>query len=304
MGGNVFENGSTQIKKEYINDTLDKFIEELKRIFPNAKQWLEQTELLGSAGKKDISGDIDIALDEQSLSKIEYWGISQKHVDNLFENFKKRARTSTDHQIMNRAFITAIADKINENSKIICTNTKQSGSGVLYCQFPQYYKDNKLDIKVQIDINFGNLDWLRFAYYSDSYQGNIKGLHRTQLILHLFANKGYVFSHNYGVKNKDTQEIVANTSQEAIDLLNTLYKLKLDDITLSNYNNLQNNLRSNLKNNELNAIYDIYLKTLDSTRCDIPEDLQQYWIDNKDRLGLTGKFLPEQSKLKKLCQDQ
>ena len=40
-----------------------------------------------------------------------------------------------------------------------------------------------------------------------------------------------------------------------------------------------------------------YLKILDSTRTDIPENLQQYWIDNQERLGLKGKFLPDVSNL-------
>ena len=44
-------------------------------------------------------------------------------------------------------------------------------------------------------------------------------------------------------------------------------------------------------------IIDRYLKILDSTRADIPENLQQYWIDNQDRLGLKGKFLPDNSNL-------
>jgi hypothetical protein len=42
---------------------------------------------------------------------------------------------------------------------------------------------------------------------------------------------------------------------------------------------------------------DRYLKILDSTRADIPDNLQQYWIDNKDKLGLKGKFLPDTSNL-------
>ena len=169
---------------------------------------------------------------------------------------------------------------------------------MLFCQFPQYDESGKeLDLTVQIDINFGKLDWLKFAYYSDSYAGNVKGLHRTQLMLHMFANKGYVFSHNYGVKDKETQEIVANSPEEAVKLLNKLYGLHLTDKILENYHKLQEYLREHLKEDELDKIYDIYLKTLDSTRCDIPEDLQEYWIKNKARLGLKGQFLPDNSRL-------
>jgi hypothetical protein len=45
---------------------------------------------------------------------------------------------------------------------------------------------------------------------------------------------------------------------------------------------------------------DTYFKILDSTRADIPDNLQEEWIGRKDRLVLSGKFLPENSKLKVL----
>ena len=299
MGGFVFNGGSNPIKRERINGTLNKFIKELVRIFPNAEQYLKDPQTLGSVGKKDISGDIDIAIDESCFNNIEDWELDKDYINSLFEKFKKRARTATDNQLMKRAIIVAISEKINSNSEIIKTDTKQSGSGVLFCQFPQYENNNQLDLTVQIDINFGKLEWLKFAYYSDSYIGNIKGLHRTQLMLHLFANKGYIFGHNYGVKEKETQKFVATKPEEAINLLNKLYNVQLTLNILQNYHKLQEYLQNNLDKNELNKVYDIYLKTLDSTRCDIPDDLQQYWIENKERLELKGKFLPENSKLQK-----
>ena len=106
-----------------------------------------------------------------------------------------------------------------------------------------------------------------------------------------------MFSHNYGVKNRETQEIVAENPQQAIELLNKLYNINITEDILLNYNTLQEYLHNNLSTEELNGIYDIYLKTLDSTRCDIPEDLQNYWIENQNRIGLKGKFLPNNSKL-------
>lgn len=299
MGGFVFTGGSNPIKRERINGTLNKFIVELTRIFPNANKYFENPQTLGSVGKKDISGDIDIAIDESCFDNIEDWGLDTKHIDELFEKFKKRARTATDEQLMKRAIIVAISEKINSSSEIIKTDQKQSGSGVLFCQFPQYENDNQLDLTVQIDINFGKLEWLKFAYYSDSYAGNVKGLHRTQLMLHLFANKGYIFGHNYGVKERETQKFVATKPEEAIELLNKLYNIQLTFEILQNYHKLQEYLQNNVDKDELNKVYDIYLKTLDSTRCDIPDDLQSYWIENRERLELKGKFLPETSRLQK-----
>lgn len=299
MGGFVFTGGSNPIKRERINGTLNKFIVELTRIFPDANKYFENPQTLGSVGKKDISGDIDIAIDESCFDNIEDWGLDTKHIDELFEKFKKRARTATDEQLMKRAIIVAISEKINSSSEIIKTDQKQSGSGVLFCQFPQYENDNQLDLTVQIDINFGKLEWLKFAYYSDSYTGNVKGLHRTQLMLHLFANKGYIFGHNYGVKERETQRFVATKPEEAIELLNKLYNIQLTFEILQNYHKLQEYLQNNVDKDELNKVYDIYLKTLDSTRCDIPDDLQSYWIENRERLELKGKFLPETSRLQK-----
>lgn len=296
-GGHVFGEGSDPIRKEDIPGTLRKFIDEFTRIFPKSKNYLEPTHTLGSVGKKDLSGDIDLAVDEKSLSTVEDWGLDTDHVDELYAQFKKRARTSTPQQIMKRAAIVAISERINKESKLILTDTKSAGNGVLFCEFPQFTDGKENGKTVQIDINFGDVDWLEFAYFSDAYAGNVKGLHRTQLMLHLFSYKGYTFGHNYGVKNRETQEQVASHPEEAIELLNKLYGFHIDEKTLQNYHKLQEFLKDNLTEFELNGVYDIYLKTLDSTRCDIPEDLQQYWIENKERLGLTGKFLPNDSRL-------
>lgn len=299
MGGFVFkESNIKSIKKENIKPTIDKFIESFVRLFPNSVNWFNPLTTLGSVGKKDISGDIDLGICEDYLDDVRYYDLDNNEINDLFIKFKKRARTATDSQLMKRAIIVSIANHINNESNIIRADDKGSCSGALYCEFPQYdINGNKLGYNVQIDLNFGNIDWLKFAYYSDSYTDNVKGLHRTQLMLHMFSYKGYVFSHNYGVKNKETQVIEANTPDDAINLLNKLYNFELNEQTLQNYHKLQEFLKKYLLEKDLYGIYDIYLKTLDSTRCDIPEDLQQYWKENQERLSLTGKFLPENSKI-------
>ena len=297
-GGNVWYNSSS-IKKEYIKPTLDAFKKEFTRLFPVASKHFGGVRTLGSVGKKDVSGDIDLAIDKSAFTDTDDWGLDKARITELYAQYKKRARSASDEQLMKRAVIVSIAELVNEKSDLIKTDVKQSGSGTLFCQFPQFDDKGQLDISVQIDINVGDIDWLTFAYYSDSYQGNVKGLHRTQLMLSLFSNKGYTFSHNYGVKSKATQEIVAQDPEKAVDILNNEYKWanKLDQNTLSNYFKLQEFLKANLGEEELNQIYNTYLKILDSTRCDVPEDLQEYWVRNQDILGLTGKFLPNTSTL-------
>jgi len=301
-GGHVFGEGSDPIAKEDIQPTLDAWLKEIKRLFPKVAKWWDNPVTLGSVGKKDYSGDIDIAIDEEGLKFPEDWGLDPVKMSEEYGKMLRRARTATPQDVMRRAFISAIGDYINANSKLITTDSKSAGNGVLFSLFDQIGADGKPNGKtVQIDTNFGNIDWLKFAYYSDSYAGNVKGLHRTQLMLHLFTAKGFMFKHNKGVQEKETLQWVATNPQEAIDKLNELYHFNLDEKTLQNYHKLQEYLRANLDKTTLNHIYDIYLKTLDSTRCDIPEDLQPYWVENKDRLGLTGKFLPKDSQLAPMC---
>jgi len=299
MGGNIF-NSTNSIKREHIKPTMLEFLKQFKQIFPKAEPFFREMKTLGSVGKKDYSGDIDLALSGKSFDNIEDWGLDKEYVTKLFDGFKKRARTSTDDQLMKRAVIVAIAQKIESSNSEILVDIKGSGSGALFLAFPQYDENNEtLGDNVQIDINVGDVDWLEFAYYSSSYSGNVKGLHRTQLMLAMFSNKGYTFSHNYGVKDKATQEIVAKNPQQAIDLLNKEYGINLDRASISDYFQLIEALEKGLSPDDLSEILDIYIKILDRTRADIPEDLQSYWINNQSRLQLKGKFLPDNSNLTK-----
>lgn len=297
MGGNVFDS-TAPIKKEHIKPTLLEFFKQFKQIFPKAEPFFREMKTLGSVGKKDYSGDIDLALAGSSFDNVEDWGLDREHIMKLFQGFKKRARTSSDDQLMKRAVIVAVAEKILEADTEIIADIKGSSAGALFLLFPQYDENKKaVGQNVQIDINVGDVDWLEFAYHSATYSGNVKGLHRTQLLVSLFSHKGYIFSHNYGVKNRETQEIVANTPQQAIDLLNKEYGLDLGRDTIGDYFKLIEALEAGLSPQDLHAVYDTYLKILDSTRADIPEDLQSYWIENQERLGLKGKFLPDNSNL-------
>lgn len=299
-GGNVFkEYRSEPILRENIKPTLKEFFRELTRIFPKASNYFKDVKTLGSTGKKDVSGDIDLALPGESLKNIEDWNIDEADIKELFIQFKRRARTSTDAMILKKACIELIARQIEHSSSLISVDTKQSGSGTLFTQFPQYNSSaTQIGKYVQIDINIGNLEWLTFSYYSDGYSDGIcKGLHRTQLLIALFAEQGLVFNHNYGVKEKSTGKIVATTPKEALNLLNRLYGFNLPFEILPNFYKLQEFLEKNLTRSKLDQVYDRYLKILDSTRCDIPPTLRNYWLDNQERLGLTGKFLPATSVL-------
>ena len=299
MGGNVF--GTTaSIKREDIKPTLLEFFREFKKIFPKAHAHFTGIKTIGSVGKKEVSGDIDLVLAGSSFDDINDWGLDEKHVQDLFTAFKSRARTASDEQLMRRAVVVAVAEIIQNSNTDIVPDIKQAGSGQLFLMAPQFDETGKRNgSSVQIDINIGDVDWLEFSHYSAVYKGNVKGLHRTQLLVAMFSHGGYTFSHAVGVKTKDTGEVVATSPQQAIEVLNKRYGLQLTKDSVANYFDVMEALKSNLSEEDVNGIFDTYLRILDKTRADIPEDLQQYWIDNQQRLNLTGKFLPEDSNLVK-----
>lgn len=301
-GGNVFGDTSP-IKKENIDPTLNVFASELSNIFPKKTASFRKFETLGSVGKKPVSGDIDLAYDIENFMPngkpdLLGWGIDPYEFKIAVEKIQKRARTSTLEQSQLRAMIEFIGNKINETSDNIQVNIKQSVAGSMFCKAIQYdVAGDQTNKSVQVDINIGDAKWLRFSYYSATYKGNVKGLHRTQLLVALFNHKGKMFKHAQGVLDRDTREIEAKTPEETLQLLNRLYGINLDQSTLDDYFKLMEVLRKNLAEDDLHSIYNIYLKILDSTRADIPEDLQQYWIENQEKLGLKGTYLPEDSKL-------
>jgi hypothetical protein len=302
-GGNVFGT-TTAIEKNNIEPTVETFVGQLSRIFPAKASTFKSFEKLGSAGKKDVSGDIDLSYDIKNLfpdgktPDFKGWGVDEQKYNELVAQFTKRSRNASPEKIQLRAMIVLIAEKINNALPDVEVDDKASGSGSIFCAIPQYdASGNKLGKAVQTDINIGNPGWLRFSYYSNTYSGNVKGLHRTQLMLALFANKGRTFGHSTGVVDKETGKREASTPEEAIVLLNKLYGFRLTQDILDDYFKLEDFMKKNLSAEEYNSIIDRYLKILDSTRADIPDNLQQYWIDNQDRLELKGKFLPDVSNL-------
>lgn len=301
MGGNVFKGQTDRIKKDNIEITLTHYFNELEKLFPKKKHIFDNFIPVGSVGKKETSGDIDLALEINLLTSDDYesWGLNSNNVYKRFNILKNRAKTSTDSQILMKAFLQELSSYINENSDIIHCEEKKTTHGNLFCMFPQYSHNGILDKYVQIDWMIGNIDWLLFAYYCDDYTGNIKGLHRTQLMIAMFVNKGYTFSHTSGIKCKNTNKEY-HTPSDAINLLNSEYNIDLSAV-LYNYTDLHNVIKNT---KDYDSIMSIYFRILDSTRCDIPLDLHDLWKKKHKSLKLSGKFLPDDSLLKEfICQE-
>ena len=317
-GGNVFAGQTADIPKDYIEPTLKRYRQELERLFPLKKDVFKSFRPVGSVGKKDVSGDIDLAADVKSFfptgevnaDELKDWNIKPKAWRDTFEKFKKRARSRTDAELGWRAFLTELATYINENSELVITDLPKIGPGVMFSLFPQFDESGKQqDIGVQIDWMVGRSDWLEFAYYSDpplTSDPFLKGLHRTQLMLAMFLVKDVAYNHSKGLKNRSTKELITDDPAEVVHLLGNLYNGRITREITNNFHSLHSWLQKHATEKEYDAAISAYLKILDTTKsvrirdqltgeeqhCGyIPKELEDIWIQKREELKLKGKYI-------------
>lgn len=309
-GGNVFAGKTSSIKIDHIKPTLDSYFAELSKLFPKKKKIFNTKYFipLGSVGKKPVSGDIDLGVDSKVLvdsgitdKSIAEWGLDPKKVHDEYVALEKRAKTATPEMLMMKAFLKELTKHINSHAPNLFCDEKKVTQGNIFGLYPQLdTKGKKLGTGVQIDWMVGDLKWLKFSYYSSAYPvtSNVKGLHRTQLLLSAFQVANLLFNHVNGVKDKATGDIIAKNPKDALNVLNERLGTKVTDAIAENYYELHKHFKAKMKKDDYNQMVDTYLKILDSTRADIPDDLQDEWKKRKSKLGLTGKFLPDNSLLK------
>ena len=321
-GGNVFKGERVgAIPLEFIEPTLERYYEELGRLFPQQTAFFQTIEPLGSVGKKAKSGDIDLAIDVSELAPsrkiddqmLQSWQLDPGVWADTRARFAKRARNATDEELDLRAFLYELAKYIGENSQLIKTDLKKVTSGGMFSLFPQISDSGEQqEIGIQVDWMLGNKDWLKFAYFSDVPsvdQEMLKGLHRTQLIVALLGAKGYSFQHAKGVYRKGTKEKVVTSPQEALELIQKLYGAPISIEELRNFNSLYGWIEANLSDEDKVDVYRYYLKILDRTRGNkdpatgeqcghIPTELEDFWRQNQDIIPLSGKFLCKDQKVR------
>jgi len=225
MGGNIFKNKATSIPKDRIEPTIKAYKAALSKIFPLKAHSLQFFEAVGSAGKKPISGDLDLAIDYTHVLRafagyeIGKWGIEMDEWNDLYEKYRKRARTATDEMCKMRSLLTLISAKIAENN--IDVGDRVTAGNIFTC-FEQHDEHGPTGDFVQIDWMVGDIDWLRWSYYSHGEEG-LKGLHRTQFLVALFSEIGYTFNHFSGLKKKKTKEWLINDPEDALRILSEHY---------------------------------------------------------------------------------
>lgn len=275
MGGNVFDM-TTSIEKARIVPTLAEFYKELKKVFPKASSFIDQISTTGSVGKKPVSGDLDLVMDGELISpdNLPKWDIQEQDVENLVKHYQKRARTSTVPQLYRRAVLSLIGEKVSSSIPI---DLKKTGAGMLFFAFPQFEASGEqTGDYIQIDLNVGKKDWLEFSYYSDEYTGNIKGLHRTQLLAALFSVKGFTFNHGFGVKDKETNELVADNPTQALEVLNKEYNTNFSIESVKNFYTLFKEVEEKVSEEDIKKIVRSYIKRLDQAKAQVPQEVEKY----------------------------
>lgn len=275
-------------------------------VFPQKKEMFTKKyfKYIGSVGKKPVSGDIDFAIDVSTIvdksfsdKSIQKWGLNPEEVHKQFESFKKRAKTATDAEIMVRAILKGIVGKINGYAQNIYCDEKKITAGNIFGFFPQFTPTGeKLDYGVQMDWLISDMELLEFSYYSDVYEGNVKGLHRTQLMLSAFNYYGYSFNHTKGLYNKETKELLAKKPKDIVPYLEEAMGMKLSKNTMNNYFKLIDKINT-LSKKDRDGILHIYFKILSHTRADIPQDLHEDWKRLNRSYHYETKFLPSNSRL-------
>jgi len=288
-GGNVFtgtEHDTDDILLNNIKPTIDEFVSTLSSIFPKKKSTFtslsDSSNWLGSTGKKPKSGDVDLAYSSEYFFKdgqidIEGWGVDQNEYTQLYEKNKKAARSASDEQIQVKSLIQLIVKKINGSGKDIHANDKAANGGTIHFSYPQYSDSEKLNTNAQLDLDTGDLDWLKFRYNSELPDDNqeIKGLHRGQLMLAMFAATGYTFKSGKGFVRKETGDILGDKPQDAIDVFNNEYKPKqpLDLKITSNYNKLMDYVKTNLDPEDKENTLKMFAEALRRAKAYVPDNI-------------------------------
>lgn len=289
-GGNVFKNSeynTENITLQNIQPTINKFVEDLGKLFPNKKtsftELTNKSSWLGSTGRKSESGDVDIAYSIDNFfingePDIRGWGFDENEFNILYEKSKKASRVATIEQIQTKTAVQLIVKKINASGSDIYSSDKASGAGSIHLSYPQYTSSGeKLDIRAQLDLDIGDMDWLKFRFNSDlpKEDPQIKGLHRGQLMLAMFASTGYTFKSGKGFIRKDTGEIIADKPQSAMEVFNAEYNPK-QPLTLeiiNNYNKLMDYVKIALKPEDKDSTLNMFKEALRRAEAYIPNNI-------------------------------
>jgi hypothetical protein len=170
-GGNVFKladgtSATTRIARDNVMPTV---------------QWLEQLtglslvdNMLGTTGRKETSGDLDLAVDADKISK-----------DVLVQQLLKQGIPASD--------IKKSGDSVHLKTPIL----GDAANGY-----------------VQTDFMFGRPDWQRFSLAGSPEGSPYKGVHRHILLASIAKAQGMKWSYKNGLVDRETNQVITQDPTE------------------------------------------------------------------------------------------
>lgn len=175
-GGNVFKDDAGTILTKRINKA---------DVLPTVR-WLETVtgleltdHMLGTTGKKETSGDLDIAIDANEVNKNEF---AQK-----------------------------LSDYISKQGGDPKEWIKKSGVSV---HFKTPINGDEKNGYVQADFMFGEREWMKWSMTGSDDKSLYKGVHRHQILSSIAKAKGLKWSFQNGLMNRETNEIITKDPNE------------------------------------------------------------------------------------------
>lgn len=175
-GGNIFKDDAGTVLTKRINKA---------DVMPTV-QWLETVtgleltdHLLGTTGKKESSGDLDIAIDANEVNKNE--------------------------------FAEKLAEYIREQGGDPKEWIKKSGISV---HFKTPIKGDPENGYVQADFMFGERDWMKWSMQGGKEGSELKGVHRHMILSSIANARGMKWSFQNGLVNRETNEVISKDPNE------------------------------------------------------------------------------------------
>lgn len=186
QGGNAVSNVQ-KIAQNNVQPTLDKFYQVLLGVYPNLK-WNDTIFKLGSTGKKDFSGDLDIGIDFNAI---------------------QREKDETILEQLEHLFTYLYKSNVSQEIKI-----NNISNDMIHLRYPQYNEEGQqLDKNVQIDVLLTpNKEFCLFYMYSPAQDETAyKGAHRNELFRAIIKSTTYK---PLKTMQKDGQKVVVQWTQQ------------------------------------------------------------------------------------------
>jgi len=181
-GGNIFKNidgyaETVRIKREDVDPTLEWLEDILGVDLVNFK--------LGTTGRKETSGDLDVAIDQEKVNK-----------DDLIKKLMKWLNETHPELELANADTKELKKKVRQW-------IAKSGTSV---HFKTPIRGDESNGFVQTDLMFGDPDFMLWAVKGESGPSEYRGGDRQNLLNAIATQRGYAWSAFFGLKDRETGE--------------------------------------------------------------------------------------------------